>query len=189
MKSVYRAENAELNMSYRLFVVFTSPKMTANIVAPPKISYIACGKSKIRQVRKGKVGNEGVARKTERITMRAYARVSRKNEGREVVGRVVQIMIVVERPQRIEPFYFGLCSLLPIYPPKIYAVLFERFMQDVEIGGYKARIGNVEFYLFSVNRIHSHRFRHFRVSVCPKSHSVRRVDIQRYFKPQRFKIF
>ena len=56
--------------------------------------------------------------------------ISGEGHGTLPVSRVVQIVIVVQHPQRIQPFDLADASGLPVDPPEVYAFFFGR-VEDV----------------------------------------------------------
>ena len=101
MQSVYGAEHAELNVTNVHLSVSFAVHMPAYIVTPPGIPCVSRRRREIRQVRQRIVGNVRVARKTYGVSMGSYPRISRKYYRRIFRNRIVDIMIMVKRPQRI----------------------------------------------------------------------------------------
>ena len=113
-----------------------------------------------------------VTREAERIAMTAESRIAREDHRSLLLPARVEVMIVVERPKGIEAGCFCLLSLLPIYPPKINALAFERMVKNLEIGLHKLGIGNVEGDKLLFLGIVASALAHFLISILKKSDTL-----------------
>ncbi len=64
-------------------------------------------------------------------------------DARGVVGHVLPVE-VVEPPEGVEAFDFGLGALLPIHPPEVNAHVFEGAVEYVEVGAHVGLAGAIE---------------------------------------------
>ena len=53
----------------------------------------------------------------------------------------IEIVVVIEDPQRIDPRRLGVAPLLPVEPPKVDTLIFEGVMQDLKVVFHKAWLG------------------------------------------------
>ena len=90
---------------------------------------------------------------------------------------------MIQSKQRVESLYVELCSLLPVYPPKVNAVFFVRLVNDIKIRIPKIRIADSEFYALFCSRVNAVCKRHFLIHTLVASYSVARMKIQRNVKP------
>jgi hypothetical protein len=60
--------------------------------------------------------------------------VSRERESTLSLATRVEEVVVVQDPQRIQPFLLGERTLLPVHPPKVHAFILVGVMQELEIG-------------------------------------------------------
>ena len=89
---------------------------------------------------------------------------------------------MVERPKRVEPRGVRFFALLPVYPPKVNAVVLHGLMQNIEIGFCKFLIRNVEEIMLSLLRVVTHKAGKFLVFILEPTHSRRRVKIKRHLE-------
>src|SRR5699024_12084852 len=88
------------------------------------------------------------------------------------VSSVIQIMIVVQHPERIKPFHSADAPVLPVKPPEIHSLLLSR-MKDI----FKACFEEVGIRSVEADRlfrlgINSHGFCHFRIHLLISADSV-----------------
>ena len=95
------------------------------------------------------------------------------------ISAVIQIVIMVQRPQRIEPRKLAFRALLPVDPPEIHAVRFIRMVPDVKVAVDKFRVGNVEFHGLALFGVHAHGLSHFGIAVLKPAEAVRRMQVER----------
>ena len=71
--------------------------------------------------------------------------ISRKGESSLSLAAGVEVMVVIQHPQRIDTLDLGMRTLLPINPPEIHAFVFEGMVQLFEIGFEKVLVCTFEW--------------------------------------------
>ena len=179
MQTVDGREHAELQPSDIELIVFIAEMMPAYIVAPPGIAHVRRRRRHIGLEFERAPGHEGVARKAHGIAMAPLFGIAGENERALALVFLIEEMIVVERPERIEPGNVADLALLPIYPPKIHAVFFVRAMNVVEIGFDVILVCQRKTYLLFARRIHTDRLCHLFIHILEKSHARGGVHVER----------
>src|ERR1700678_1204837 len=78
--------------------------------------------------------------------------------------------------------YAGYCSvllLLPVEPPEVNALLFQRMVNQVHVVGGEFLVGDVEGDVFLRCRIDAHGFGHCRISLLPWLDAGGRMEVER----------
>ena len=101
--------------------------------------------------------------------------------GRSRVAPGIQVVQVVEHPQRVESRLTGHTALLPVEPPEVNAFGFHTMMH-VEVGAYEIRIRQVEFHRLFGCGIDADTFGHRLIVVFERAHAVSRMHVQRGFQ-------
>jgi len=89
---------------------------------------------------------------------------------------------VIEPEERVQTSGAGLGALLPINPPEINALIFERVMEQREIGFSESRVSNVKGNGFILSRIHPERRRHRGVGFFVGVNTFGWMEVQRGFQ-------
>ena len=164
-------------------VVFIPKHMPADIVAPPAISDIGRGRCKVRLKIQRIPGHQRIPGKSSRIAVASWPCVSGKRQRALSIPPVVQIVKMVQYPQRVKPFDLAVAALLPVNPPKIDAFFFSWMVQIFKICFQIFRIGKVAEHWIFVFIIYPHRLCHILIHFLICLHAVRRMDIQRHVHP------
>ncbi len=146
VKTVDRRKNAVLIPSRLQLVVLYSHHVSADIMAPPAVTDVGGRIGKIRLEVKGFPGNHRIPRKSYRVSVRPRSRITGKGHGTLSVSAAVQKMIVVQHPERVQPFNFRVGSLLPVQPPEIHSLLLHGMMHLFKINRKEFRAGDVKLY-------------------------------------------
>ena len=93
----------------------------------------------------------------------------------------IQIVQVVQRPQRVKPRLTGHTALLPVEPPKVNAFGFQPMMH-VKVRAHEIRICQVEFHRLFGRGINADPFGHLPVIIFKRTYTVSRMHIQRDFE-------
>ena len=181
MQTVYGIKHAELQKAHVQFFVLRAVVVPADIVAPPRIADVACRRRKVRKIAKRFPSDRGIPRKTERIPMRARAAIAGKDQTDVMTCGVIQIVIMVEQPKRVQPLQFGRFPLLPIDPPKSDAVFFVRSMQNFEVVVDIVVRRKIEGDLRLRRSVFTERGGEFVIPIFPPAYAVGGVQIQRNF--------
>ena len=181
MQAIDRAERAKLiPAGFQMFVAVPT-HVTANIVTPPSVADIRRGSSEIRLELQGFPRNNGVSREADRIAVRARSRIPREGKRPIPVTPGIQVVQVVEHPQRVESRLTGHTALLPVEPPEVNAFGFHTMMH-VEVGAYEIRIREVEFHCLFGCGINADALGHRLIVVFERAHAVSRMHVQRGFQ-------
>ena len=121
--------------------------------------------------------------------MRTDPGITRKYERGSSLSSRVGKMVMVEKPQRVNAFHCGLCTLLPVNPPEIHARVLVMVMQNVEIRVAELLVRKVELHRLFGCGVNAAGTRHFGILFFVISHSVAGVQIERYGKPAVFQRF
>ena len=92
---------------------------------------------------------------------------------------VVEIVVMVQRPEGIEPLDFGLAALLPVDPPEVHALLLIGVVQDLEIGLNEFGICDIEGDRLAGFRIDPHGFRHHFIAILEAAYPPCGMDVER----------
>ena len=177
MKAHNRAEFAELYPADIKLIVPGAELMTADVMTPPCIADIGCVRGKIRLEIKTLPADYGIARKAERIAVRADLGKAGKNQRPLVFCGKVKRVVMVKSPKGIKTFNFGFPFLLPVYPPEVNAVFFIRLMQKAEIALNKLRVGDIKGDTLFCFRINAHEARKVLILIFKRTNALRRVEI------------
>ena len=152
--------------------------MTADVMTPHPVADVRGGGGEIGLEVQRIPCNDCISRKTDRIAVTSGTRVSGKCHRTFSVSSAVQIMIVVQHPQRIQSFHFADSTGLPVYPPEVHA-LFLLWMEDVTEAGFeKIRIGDIEYDRLFGLWINSQCLSHLRIHFFVCADSVSRMNVQ-----------
>ena len=110
--------------------------------------------------------------------MRAGAAVAREDYALACPVLVVQPMIMVQRPERVESLLRGLVPLLPIYPPEVHALILKRMVDSIEIACNKVLVLYGKGYVPLCLRVEVHIPRHIHISLFKPAQAKGRVQIQ-----------
>ena len=98
-------------------------------------------------------------------------------------------MVVVERIERVKPRHVAFFALLPVDPPKIYAVFFVGLVDNVKIGVPKIVAAAAEFDRLFFRRVLPYGLCHVFVHVLIAVDAVGRVQVQRDVQVFLFEFF
>jgi hypothetical protein len=85
---------------------------------------------------------------------------------------------VVQPPGRADTFYLGVGLLLPVQPPEVNALMFERMVQQIHVVGCELLVGDVEGDILSSRRIDAHLFGHGWIGCFPRLNAGGRVKVE-----------
>ena len=177
MKAHNRAEFTELYPADIKLIVPGAELMTADVMTPPCIADIGCVCGEIRLEIKALPADYCIARKAERIAVRADLGKAGKYERPLVFCGKVKRVVMVKSPKGIKTFNFGFPFLLPVYPPEVNAVIFIRLMQKAEIALNEFRVGDIKRNTLFCFRINTHEARKVLIPVLKRTHALRRVEV------------
>ena len=181
MKAVYRTEHPELTPAEIEFVVINAESVTAYIVAPPAVSDVCGGSRHIGLEVETFPIRYAVARKSERVPVTACACVAAEDNSSSVTG-VVEKMVVVQSPQRIQSGDGAFFALLPVYPPESHSFVLVGVVQNIEIAVQKFLTRKIEGDGLFACRVYAVGLSHFFVAVFVKSYARGRVQIEGDFQ-------
>lgn len=78
------------------------------------------------------------------ISVTSRTRVPRERESSIASPCLVDEMVVVQDPQRVDTLDFRVRALLPIQPPEVNSLIFERVMQCLEVFLEELLVGTLE---------------------------------------------
>ena len=94
----------------------------------------------------------------------------------------IQIVHVIEHPQRVKSRLSGHTALLPVEPPEVDALIFHTVMH-VKICIDEVRIGQVEFRSLPGRGVNADTFRDRLVIVLVRTYAVARMHVQCGLQP------
>ena len=115
--------------------------------------------------------------------MAANSRIPGKCKARAARPCAVQIVVMVQHPERVQAGNPGFLPLLPVHPPEIDAVLFHRVVQHIKVRFQKRPVRHVKLHRCPACRIDSQHLRHSRIRLLMGAHPIRRMDIQGNLQP------
>ena len=174
-----RREDAELHPARDELVVLEAEEVPADVVAPPAVAGVGRGRRELGLELQRLPADDRVAGEADRVAVAADPGVARERQRPAAVARRVQVVEVVEQPQRVQPRQLGDLALLPVQPPEVDAVVLERVVELLEVGLEEVRVGRVEVDGQLGGRIDAHPLGHARVGVLVRAHAVGGVDVER----------
>ena len=180
MKAHNRGEYAELEPTARHLVVLDPHHMTADIMTPHTVSDIRGRGCEIRLESKRSPGHDSIPGKTDGIPVASRSCISGKGHGPFPVPSAVQIVIMVQHPERIQPLHLTDPSGLPVQPPEIHALLFHRPVDVLKAGFQEFWVRRVKIYRLFIFPVCAHFFSYRPVRFLMGPDTVRRMDVQRH---------
>ena len=179
-----RTEHPELHPARIQLCFFYSLHMPADVVAPPAKADVSGGSGEVWLKGQRRPVHVAVPGETHRITVVTQTTPAREDEASPFLcTRPVVKMEVVQPPERVETRQAALLALLPVNPPEIDPLLFQRVMQIPEIGQSVAGIGDGERNRRSAVRRYLCCLCHLGVSRFVGVDALRRMQVQGYFQP------
>ena len=182
MKSVDRAEYAELQPPEIQLVVLISHVVTAYVVTPPCVSHVGRRRRHVRLKIERSPRHRAVSAETYRIPVTAYARVSRQDQHPLSLVAHVERMVMVECPQRVESFDVTPLALLPVYPPESHAFALIGSVYHVEIRLEIFLVTERKTYRLARGRIDTAYRAYVLVHIFEISDSLRGMKIERHIE-------
>ena len=185
--TVDRAERAQLVPADLQLLVTVAEHVAADVVAPPAVADVGSAGGEFRLELQRLPRHDGVAGEADRVAVRARAGVTREGERARVAFAVVaavvaggiEVMQVVQAPQRVEARLPRQAALLPVNPPEVDAIFLHRVVELVEVDLHELRIGQVELHGLAAFRIDVHGLGDLRIQLFERAHAVPRVDVER----------
>ena len=179
MQAVNWAEHPNLQPPQVKFIILVTKLMAADIVTPPTVAGIGGRSGKIWLKIQALPGCEGITGEAQRIPMTSQTGITGQNHGTFSIPAVIQRVVMVQRPERIQSGNSGVFPLLPIQPPEVHTCFFIRMVGFIQIGFQKPSIGNPERNPLLAVWIHTHAFAYRFVAVFIIADTLRGMDIQR----------
>jgi hypothetical protein len=89
----------------------------------------------------------------DRVPLRSRTSITREGDRTLVIPSRVEEVVVVQHPERVDPWYRRVFPLLPIQPPEVHALILERMMEELEVRFEEFPVGWVEYDGLGVFRI------------------------------------
>ena len=159
-------------------VVSVSKHMSTDIMTPPSKTDVAGICCEIWLEFQTLPGNERITGKTNRVSVASWTCISWESQRTLSFPLAVQIVIVVQHPERIQSRNLGYSSLLPVKPPEVYSLFFHRMMQFLKICLNEFRICHIKKYRFLTCRSNSHLLCNSRIGFFISTHSICRMYVQ-----------
>ena len=156
-------------------------------MAPPAVADVRGGGGEFGLELQGLPVDDRIAGEADRIAVRAGAGVAGEGERAWVAfgvfaavgARRIEVVQMVETPQRVEAGLAGGTALLPVEPPEVNALILHRMVELVEVGFHELRVGEVELHGLLGLRVDTHRLGEFGVAFLERAHAVLRVHVER----------
>ena len=188
MQAVDRAEHAELQPAQVQLLVTQAAMVAADVVAPPAVAHIGRRRGEIGHIVQKFPVHVRIAAEADRIAVRADTRIARQDQPISPALHAVKIVIVVQRPQGIQPRERGGLALLPVDPPEIDPLVLQRMVQQLQICVHEAWICNLKRHNLFFRRVQPHALGHGAVGPFVPADAQRRVQIERDVHPARVKL-
>ncbi len=153
-------KGAQLQPAGCQFIIPDAHHVTADVMTPPGISHVGGADGEVGLEVQRSPGDKGIARKAHRIAVTAKACIAGEDQGSFPLSGIVQIVKMVQHPQRIQSLCLSGSALLPVDPPEVHPVLLMGMADAAEVGIQEMRIGDVEFHFLFGGRIDAHLFGH-----------------------------
>ena len=177
MEAHHRGEHSQLYPASCHLVIFIASHMASDIMAPHAVADIGSRRGKVRLEVQRFPGDDGVSGKSDRISVAARSCVSGKGHRTFSPSFVIQIMIMIQHPKRIQPFYLADPSGLPVQPPEVHALVFHGMINMFEAGFQELRICRIKVYRLLFFPVCSHLLCHCSVLFFMSPYSVCRMDV------------
>ena len=182
------AEYPQLQPAQVQLLVALAQVVAADVVAPPGVAHIGCRSCKVGLKVQHPPVLGGVTGKAQGIAVGTWAAVAGQDQRQPAVLCVVQIMVVVQRHQRVQPGHIAFFALLPVQPPKVHAFFFIGLVEHIKVGVPKGIVAAPERNILLGFRVQPHRLSHGRVRILKGAHSVRRVQVDGGVQPHLVQI-
>ena len=177
METHHRGEHSQLYPASCHLVIFIASHMASDIMAPHAVADIGSCRGKVRLEVQRFPGDDGVSGKSDGISVAARSCVSGKGHGTFSPSFVVQIMVMVQHPERIQAFYLADPSGLPVQPPEVHALVFHGMVNMFKAGFQELGICRVKVYRLLLFPVCSHFLCHCSVLFFMGPYSVCRMDV------------
>ena len=178
MEPVDGRKDAQLYPADGQVVIPHATHVSADIVAPPSISDVGGIRSKIGLEGQAVPGDHCISGKSHRIAVAAGSCIAGECQPPRAGAPAVQIMIMVEHPERIQAFDLRGIPLLPVNPPEVYAFLLHGMKYRLEICLQELGIRHVKLHRVSAFRVNSHPPGNIRIACLIGPDTVGRMKIQ-----------
>src|SRR5204862_2194436 len=102
------------------------------VMAPPAVADVRRGRGELGLEVQRRPGDVRVAREADRVAVAARAGVAREGERAAPLAAGVEVVEVVEHPQRVDALDARVLALLPVEPPEVDPLRLERGGDDLE---------------------------------------------------------
>ena len=178
-----RREEAELDPARGQLVVAHAEDVAADVVAPPAVADVRGRRGELRLEVERRPRDVRVAGEADRVAVAARAGVAGEGQRAPALAPGVEVVEVVEHPQRVDALDARVLALLPVEPPEVHALRLERVVHDLEVGVEERRVGDVEGDRLVALGIAPERLGHLRVGVLEAAHPVGGMHVERDAQP------
>ena len=178
VKPVDGRKDAQLYPADGQVVIPHASHVPADIVAPPSVADIGGVRGEIRLECQAVPGDHRISGKSHRIPVAARPCIAGECQSPRAGAPAVQIMIMVEHPQRVQALDLRGIPLLPVNPPEINAFFLHRMKYRFKICFQELRIRHVKLYRVPAFRVDPHPPGDFRITFFIGADAVGRMKIQ-----------
>ena len=157
VEAVDGGEAAELDPAGRHLVVPDPEHVPADVVGPPVVADIGGCRGELGLEAQGVPGGDGVPGEADGRAVAGGVGETGEGDGAAAValhpaarpgaGALapgVQVVDVVEHPQRVQARDIGVAALLPVQPPEVDAVVLQRVVGELQVGVGEVLVTDVE---------------------------------------------
>ena len=175
-------EGAELDPAGVEFRVHDARHMAADVVAPIGVTHIGrSGCEPGLKLERGPHRNR-VAGEADLVAMIAQSAPAVEEQRTLAFALLIGEVKVVQPPGWIHVRHVGGGLLLPVQPPEIDALLFQRMEHEIEVIRRPKLVGGIEGDVLLRRRIDAHRLRHGGVGLLPGLNARGGMQVQRHLQ-------
>src|SRR5689334_19119911 len=102
-------------------------------MAPPAVADVGGRRREFGLERQGRPRDDRVPREPDCVSVTARAGVAGEGHAGSAVAGRVEVMEVVQQPERVDPWQVRTATLLPVDPPEVHALGLEWVVQRLEV--------------------------------------------------------
>ncbi len=156
--------------------------MAADVVRPVGIADVGGGGGEPGLIGERIPDGDGVTGEADLVAVVAEATPAMEEEGAFALVLLVGEVDVVEPPGWVDACELGVALLLPVKPPEVDALFFERVVEEVEVVPGELAVGDVEGDVLLRSGVDAHVAGELRVGVFPGLNAAGGVEVEGGFE-------
>ena len=188
VQAVDGGEAAQLEPARRHRVVAAAHHVPSDVVGPPEVADVGGRGREARLEAQGVPADDrvpgeahrgAVARGVGEAREGHWAATLHATVGRRALAARVEVVDVVEHPQRVQAGNRRGAALLPVQPPEVHALVLQGVVEAREIGAHEVPVGDVEGHVLPGARIQAQVGADLLIGPLVAAHPLSRVHVER----------